>query len=202
MASASCNNGSVEPGEECDDGSSNGACPAACSLSCRNNACSGGGGSATCTDALSTCGPPCSSTQVRTGFCGGTNECCKPFVETVASSSTDVTNPIGFSKVEDSLDSILGSLQAIITVISIIFIVIGGILYTTAAGDESRVKTAKGAITAAMVGLAIGVAAPSFLKQIGAILGWGPIPSATTGKPFLEIATNVLNFLLSLSPAS
>lgn len=61
-------------------------------------------------------------------------------------------------------------------------------------------KTAKGAITAAMIGLAIGLAAPSFLKEIGTVLGWGAVSStAVAGAATLsQIATSVLNFLLSI----
>ena len=38
-----CGNGVIETGEVCDNGSSNGACPAACSASCTTNSCGGGG---------------------------------------------------------------------------------------------------------------------------------------------------------------
>jgi hypothetical protein len=110
-----------------------------------------------------------------------------------------IDNPIGFNDVQDVLGGLLGSLQAIIAILALIFIVIGGILYMTAAGDEGRVKIAKGMITVAVVGFALGVAAPSFLKQIGEILGWGAIPAPVAGKPFIEIATNILNFLLSIT---
>ena len=51
-----------------------------------------------------------------------------------------------------------------------------------------------------MIGLAIGIAAPSFLKEIGNVLGWngvavGPAANALT---LSQIARNVLNFLLSI----
>lgn len=101
---------------------------------------------------------------------------------------------------EQVLDSILGTLRGIIVVLSLVFIVIGAVLYITSAGDEGRMKTAKGAITASMIGLAIGIAAPSFLKEIGSVLGWGAVSSsAVAGAATLsQIATNVLNFLLSI----
>jgi hypothetical protein len=108
-----------------------------------------------------------------------------------------VDNPLDFNTVEGVLDQTLGTLRAIIGILAIIGIVLGGMLYITAAGDEGRIKTAKGAITAALVGLALGIAAPSFLKQIGDIIGWGgaAAPVATT---LAAIATNTLNFLLSV----
>lgn len=98
------------------------------------------------------------------------------------------------------MGSLLGTLRGIIVVLSIVFIVIGAILYITSAGDEGRMKTAKAAITASMIGLALGIAAPSFLKEIGQILGWGAVNNTEVSgaKTLTEIATNVLNFLLSI----
>ncbi len=112
----------------------------------------------------------------------------------------EVKNPLGFNTVEEFLGKILGALQGIIVILALIFIVIGGILYITSAGDEKRMETAKGAVAAAMIGLALGIAAPSFLKQIGTILDWGGVTSsAVVDAPTLaKIATNVLNFLLSV----
>ena len=114
--------------------------------------------------------------------------------------SVPFTNPIGFTSVDNLLTSLLNSLQGIIVVISIIFIVIGAILYITSAGDEKRMTTAKAAITASMIGLAIGVAAPSFLKEIYIILKpTGSLPTAVVAAPsFATIALNTLNFLLGV----
>jgi hypothetical protein len=108
-------------------------------------------------------------------------------------------NPLQFCTVQDVLGSLLDHLQGIIIAIAIIFIIIGAILYMTSAGDEGRIKTAKAAITAAMIGLAIGVAAPSFLKEISVILGWTPTdPDVTGALSLAKIALNVLNFLLGI----
>jgi hypothetical protein len=106
-------------------------------------------------------------------YCGAPNRCCKTPPVVIDNQTAAVANPLGFNTVQGVFDTLLGSLQAIIVVLAMIAIVIGGILYITAGGDEGRLKTAKGAITAALVGLALGIAAPSFLKQIGDILGWG-----------------------------
>ena len=131
-----------------------------------------------------------------------------------------VGNPLSFSTVEGVLGSLLGTLQGIIVVLALVFIVIGAVLYITSAGDDGRMKTAKGAITAASIGLALGLAAPSFLKQISSILGWTAVTDCTAGtppptaadiatcqaaqialnagKPLSEIAMNTLQFLLSV----
>ena len=60
-------------------------------------------------------------------------------------------------------------------------------------------ETAKKCILAAMVGLALGIAAPAFLKEIASILGWGTVPpEVSTSLSLIQIATNVLNFLLTI----
>lgn len=120
------------------------------------------------------------------------------------------TNPLQYGTVQLALTGVLRYLQGIIVLIAIVFIVVGGILYITSAGDEKRMTTAKGAITAAMIGLAIGVAAPSFLKEIYTIVGGtdcaGLTGTALTdceavlsgGRTITQIAMSALNFLLSL----
>ncbi len=116
---------------------------------------------------------------------------------------TAFTNPLDFSTVEGFLASVLNSLRTIIAILAIIFMIIGGILYITSVGNEKQITTAKHAMTYAMVGLAIGVAAPSFLKEIATILEWGATDEELTGEltkalTLAEIGLNVLNFLLSI----
>ncbi|MFC1644414.1 hypothetical protein ACFL08_00130 [Patescibacteria group bacterium] len=112
---------------------------------------------------------------------------------------TQFCNPLEYETVNELVGSILSTLQGIIVVLSIIFIVIGAILYITSAGNEGRMTLAKGAIVASMVGLAIGIAAPSFLKEIADILGWGQDTDAF-GKSLslAQILLNLLNFLLGV----
>ena len=109
-------------------------------------------------------------------------------------------NPLAFDTVEAVLTSILMTLRGIIVILALVFLIIGAVLYILSAGNEERMKTAKNCILAAMIGLAIGIAAPSFLKEIGNVLGWngvavGPAANALT---LSQIARNVLNFLLSI----
>jgi hypothetical protein len=116
---------------------------------------------------------------------------------------TTFPNPLKYDKVESFLtEGVLSALQKIIVVLSIIFIIIGAIFYITSAGDEKRMTTAKGAIFASMIGLAIGVAAPSFLKEIYNIMGArensGVDTSRLVGPTLTEIALKFLNFLLSI----
>lgn len=109
---------------------------------------------------------------------------------------TSFTNPLRFSTVDQFISQILGVLQGIIVTLSLVVIVYGAVLYVTSAGGK-QIETAKNAITSALVGLAIGIAAPSFLKEIAGILGWGTTDTRLAGALSLtQIATNVLNFFL------
>jgi len=117
-----------------------------------------------------------------------------------ADNTIQFNNPLAFNTVQGVLGSLLNTLQGIIVTISLVFIVIGAVFYITSTGNEKRMNTAKGAIFAALIGLAIGIAAPSFLKQISEILGWTPTDSEVTDALTLQqIAMNTLEFLLSVA---
>lgn len=107
-------------------------------------------------------------------------------------------NPIRVDSIEGLLGNFLGVLQRIIVVLSIIFIVIGAIMYMTSMGDTGQIGKAKNAITAAIVGLAIALAAPSFLKEVLLIIGQDP-GQVGGALSLSQIAVRVLNFLLSIS---
>lgn len=63
-------------------------------------------------------------------------------------------------------------------------------------------EAAKKCILGAMIGLALGIAAPAFLREIYKIVqGRDPLnlpPGVGTSLTLLQIATNVLNFLLTI----
>lgn len=157
--------------------------------------CSSATGTGTCQ--LSCAGAPIAGPL--TVSCGVGESCCSGAAAAAASGAVTISNPLGYSTVQDMLGKLLDALQGIIVTLSLVFIVIGAVLYIVSAGDEGRIKTAKAAITASMIGLAIGIAAPSFLKEISGILGWtGPSAAVSAAPTLLEIIQNVLNFLLSL----
>lgn len=114
--------------------------------------------------------------------------------------NVEVTNPLDFDTVDDFLARVLGFLQTFIVSLALIFIVIGAFLYIASGGDSGQIETAKKCITAALIGLALGIAAPAFLRQISDILGWVSTPPGGVGTSLslIEIATNILNFLLSV----
>lgn len=110
-------------------------------------------------------------------------------------------NPLAFTTVPSLLTTLLTSLQNIIVTLALIFIIIGAFLYLTSGGNESRMEAGKKAILAAVIGLAIGIAAPAFLKEIAAILGWAnyaPLPGVGTSLSFSQILFNILSFLLTI----
>lgn len=141
-------------------------------------------------------------------LCPGTPaavKCCKPPANaqastpgTTSANGTTFNNPLKFKTVDQFLSQILGVIQKIIVTLSLVVIAYGSVLYVISAGGD-QIKTAKNAITSALVGLAIGIAAPSFLKEIAAILGWGTSDTRLANALSLtQIATNVLNFLLGI----
>lgn len=110
------------------------------------------------------------------------------------------TNPLGFESVEGFLTSVLVAVQRIIVMLSLIFIVIGAIMYIISGGNPGMVEKGKKAITYSLVGLALGIAAPSFLKEISIILNWGgaTTPEVDNALTLTQIAVNVLRFLMSI----
>lgn len=132
--------------------------------------------------------------------CSGSQVCCKPKTVGGGPQSISFANPLAYDTVDDVLGGLLNALQGIIVTLSIIFIVIGAVLYIISAGDSKKIETAKAAITAAMIGLALGIAAPAFLKEISTILNWTApsYPTYGTQLSLSEILINVLNFLLGV----
>lgn len=113
-------------------------------------------------------------------------------------------NPIGANSVSEFIGSLLSNLQGIIVMIAIVMIVVGGLMYMLSAGNEGMIKTAKNTIAGALIGLAIALAAPTFLKTIVMIFeGNGSGASAddivNRALTLRQIAIKVLNFLLSIA---
>jgi TRAP-type C4-dicarboxylate transport system permease small subunit len=137
--------------------------------------------------------------QAANGTCGNATSTCCSLIPP-SGSTFEFFNPLKFNTLEGALTSVLEKLRDIIVILAIIFIIIGALIYITSAGNDSRMTLAKNAITAALIGLALAIAAPSFLKEIAAVLGWKDVNDATvqSALTFTEIAAQVLNFLLSI----
>lgn len=126
--------------------------------------------------------------------------CFSQGIVSAAEITVDVQSPLTITKVDDLFGKILSYLQTVIVTIALIFLLIGGFLYLTSGGDSGRVESAKNSIFYALVGLALALAAPAFIKQIYDILGAGaaPIPAGGTTLSLIQIAQKVLDFLLSI----
>lgn len=111
------------------------------------------------------------------------------------SSSVEFKNPLAFNTVEGLLTNILSTVQMMIGVLAIVFIVIGGIIYITSAGDERRTSMAKTAIWAAIIGGSLAFAAPSFLKEIYSVLRVEDSKVPAKAQAALTLSEIVLNFL-------
>jgi hypothetical protein len=102
--------------------------------------------------------------------------------------------------VDGVLTDVMSKLQGIVVTLAILMIVIGAIMYILSFGNPDNIKRAKSVIFAALIGLAIVIAAPAFLREIYSLLG-GDVPTVPGGGTQLtltQIATNILKFLLSL----
>lgn len=117
-----------------------------------------------------------------------------------SSATAEFPNPLGIKTVSEFLNKFLTSLRSIVAVVAIIFIVLGGILYMLSAGSEKMITRAKLCWTGAVIGLAIVLAAPSFLTEIINILGGssGVNTAGLTGPTLYQIGVNILNLLLSI----
>ena len=63
-------------------------------------------------------------------------------------------------------DRVVFMLSRAVVVISVIILILGGIMYSTAAGDERKTSKARKAIIGAIIGLAVGLLAPSVASFI------------------------------------
>ena len=135
---------------------------------------------------------------IVSGFFWGKNVIAQCAPGSQAAGSICFSNPLQYETVDQLLPVILNRLQGVIVVLALVFIVIGGLLYITSAGNESRMTMAKGAIVAAVIGLAVGIAAPSFLREIYTALGSNVPGEVAQSLSIAQIALNVLNFLLGI----
>jgi hypothetical protein len=115
----------------------------------------------------------------------------------------EFTNPLCYNSVEEVLMALLENLKSLLVLVAIIFVVIGGMMYMFSGANEKLLEKAKSTIGGALIGLAIVLAAPSFLKQIKEILGsnWtgtNPDQIVNQALSLREILLKIFEFLLSI----
>ena len=114
------------------------------------------------------------------------------------SDAVKFTNPLQFNTVEELLtQGLLAAIQSIIVILALVFIAIGAIMIIASTGSPETVEKGKKTIYMAILGLALGVGAPSIMKELGAIIGWSGADA--TALSLSQIALNVLNFLLGIT---
>ncbi len=112
------------------------------------------------------------------------------------------TNPIdttGTMTMASLFEAILAGILNLIASLGVLFIVIGGVIYLMASssGNDALVGTAKKIWTGSLIGLALALAGPGFLRQIKEIIG--TTPTDLDSAPSLTVlTTNTLTFLLSI----
>jgi len=83
-----------------------------------------------------------------------------------------ITNPIKYDDFGKLLtDGIIPAVSAIIGSLSVIMIIIAGILYLTSAGSPEKIGTAKKALTYAIIGIVIAIAASGIVDIIKNTVG-------------------------------
>ncbi len=163
--------------------------------------CSGGGRSGSC---LAACTAPADLISPATG-CGPGESCCAGAaagsgvgVGGGAGGMVTITidNPVAFNTVETFLSGgILPWLQGIVAPLALLCFVIGALLYMAGGADERNLKQGKSAMTASLIGFALALAVPTFLKEIYGIFG---VSAPSAGPALVSIALNILKFLLSI----
>lgn len=84
-----------------------------------------------------------------------------------AQTSTTLNNPTNIQGIGNLFDLVFRFLIGIVGGLAIIFLIIGGIRYILARGDEKAAKGAKDQITAAIIGLVIALLAVAIVIIIG-----------------------------------
>lgn len=129
--------------------------------------------------------------------CGDDNVAYAGGVDTVVSPTPEFANPIRYSSVDAFLAGVLGAVQKIVAGLAVLMIVVGGIMYITSAGG-AQAEAGKKAVTAALIGLAIVLAGPSFLKEIYTILGGQSSGAVAGARSLSDIIISTIKGLLNI----
>ena len=124
---------------------------------------------------------------------------------TAASVNVKIINPVGTPTLTGFLENIMSHLLSIIAYVAVLFIVIGGIMYVMSGmggGNDNLKKLAQNTLTFAIIGLALAVAGPSFLKELKTIVLGSPTADVqmnlNRAPSLVEIVQRALSFLLSI----
>ena len=97
--------------------------------------------------------------QINNGLCAGSN---LEFTENPGQCNVAATDAT--SKINDIIHTIVNLLSAIVGVVAVIMIIVGGFRYITSGGNDTSVTSAKNTILYAIIGLVV-VALAQFIVQ-------------------------------------
>ncbi|MBU4056909.1 hypothetical protein KJ695_03315 [Patescibacteria group bacterium] len=124
-----------------------------------------------------TVGPVCNNNSVmdngETGIdCGGGGcpACPPPPAGPCASGTTNYRSPLSYCSIQELIQAATGWVLGLVSSIIILFLVYGGIMYTMAAGDETKMESAKNIIYYAILGLAIVLVSYTLITEVKTIL--------------------------------
>lgn len=124
------------------------------------------------------------------------------FLPITVSATTISFDPLGVGEnsYENFFKTILQGILNLIALLAIVFIVIAGVVYLIASssGNDKMVETAKKIWAGSLIGLALSVAAPTFINQIIDIIGGEVSTDLSTAPSLSSILENTLTFLLSI----
>ena len=90
--------------------------------------------------------------------------------EAGAQINIEIKNPIKTSDFAKIVENFLLWILSVAGVLTLFMLVLGGIMYMTAGGDEQKVATAKKVVTWTIIGLALILASYSIIKVLDQIL--------------------------------
>ena len=86
-------------------------------------------------------------------------------------SSAQIQNPLAAYSFGELLAQIALKVGELVAMLGGIMVIIAGILYLTSAGSPERINTAKKALTYAIIGIAIGLAASMIVSTVCYVVG-------------------------------
>lgn len=99
------------------------------------------------------------TSQVQAGLCTGAN---LQFTENPSSANCSDGNAT--SKINDIVHTVINLLSAIVGIVAVIMIIVGGLRYITSGGNDTSVTGAKNTILYAIIGLVIVALAQTLVR--------------------------------------
>jgi len=122
-----------------------------------------------------------------------------PAGSTGNASPWSISNFVTSSSFEDLVNRIAGWIFTIAIPLAVITIIWSGVLFMTAAGDETKVTTARKALTWSIVGLAIAIIGKGFTTLIQDILSPVGGGANLTSSGVVTVLNNLANWVFALA---